>query len=416
MKIALINTSDLQGGAAIACYRLAEALGKEEDLDVKMIVKEKTSNSDFVVSANPSALSEKRGKLNFALEKATFLRHESDKSMRFLFSHPNFGQDISKMPAVKEADVVHFHWVNKGFLSFGSLKKLLSLNKPIVWTLHDMWPFTGGCHYSAACENYQKACGNCFLLKSPKANDLSSKIWKKKKKLYGQADLHIVTCSGWLSGIASSSSLFHNVPVQNIPNTIDLNLFKPKEKVTKQKSTILFQAMNINDKRKGLKYFLEAMQIIEKEYAEFSKTIELLIFGKDTKSQIDDLSIDVNYLGILKTQEDIINAYHRSDVFVIPSLEDNLPNTIMESMACGVPVVGFETGGIPEMVAHKKTGFIAAQKDSRQLAEGIIWVLENKERTDQLSKNSRAKAEEEYAHKVVANQYKEVYTSILQKI
>ncbi len=417
MKIALINTSDLQGGAAIACYRLGEALEKSNEVSVKMVVKEKTSHSSFVINSNPSTLSEKLGKLNFALEKATFLRYESNKSMRFLFSHPNFGQDISTIPEIKEADILHFHWINKGFLSFSSLEKLIALNKPIIWTLHDMWPFTGGCHYSASCKNYQDTCGNCFLLKNPKSNDISSKIWNKKKALYSEANLHIITCSAWLRGIASSSTLFNNLKVSNIPNTIDLNLFKPKAKAkeTKAKSTILFQAMNINDKRKGLKYFIEALQIIENEHLEFSKSIKLVIFGKNGSSQIDDLTFDVDYLGVLNTQQEIINAYHQSDVFVIPSLEDNLPNTIMEAMACGVPVVGFETGGIPEMVNHKKTGFIASQKNSRELAEGIMWTLENKERGIELSHNSRSKATKEYAHKVIANQYIEVYKSVLDK-
>lgn len=416
IKVALINTSDLNGGAAIACYRLAEAMDRDKSINVKMIVKEKTSSADFVLSANLTSISKKKGELNFALEKGSFLRHEISKSKRFLFSHPNYGQDISKIKEIKEADILHLHWINKGFLSFDSLKKLIALNKPIVWTLHDMWPFTGGCHYSAECTNYQEQCGNCFLLKNPKQNDLSSKIWHKKMALFSKANLHLVTCSAWLKSIATTSSLLSNFKVQNIPNTIDLELYRPAEKVERKKSTILFQAMNINDKRKGLKYFLEALKIIEKEYVDFSKSIELVIFGKDTRSQIDDLSFDVNYLGLLKSQQEIIDAYHQSDLFVIPSLEDNLPNTIMEAMACGVPVVGFETGGIPEMVAHKKTGYIATQKDSRNLAEGIIWALENKDRQKELAQNARRKAEEDYAHSVVSRQYKDVYESILKKV
>jgi len=233
--------------------------------------------------------------------------------------------------------------------------------------------------------------------------------------LFSKANLHIVTCSAWLKSIASTSSLLSNFKVQNIPNTIDLELFRPAKKTEKKKSTILFQAMNINDKRKGLKYFLEALKIIEMEYVEFSRSIELVIFGKDTRSQIDDLSFNVNYLGILNSQEDIIKAYHQSDLFVIPSLEDNLPNTIMEAMACGVPVVGFETGGIPEMVAHKKTGYVATQRDSRKLAEGIVWTLENRDRQEELARNARSKAEKEYAHDVVSRQYKAVYESFMSR-
>ena len=160
MKIAMISTSDLQGGAAIAALRLAEALDTTDDIQVNFLVKEKLSDKDFVVATNSSKIQIYRGRLNFALEKASFLPYEANKAIRFFYSNPNFGQDLSKLPEVKEADIIHLHWVNKGFISFRSLEKLIALGKPIVWTLHDMWAFTGGCHYAEHCDHFQDKCGN----------------------------------------------------------------------------------------------------------------------------------------------------------------------------------------------------------------------------------------------------------------
>jgi len=414
MKILLINTSDLQGGAAIACFRLAKALQKVPSLDVKMLVKEKTTDEDFVVGTNTSLFGLYKGQLNFALEKATFLPYEKSKAIRFLFSSANFGQDISKLPEVQEADIIHLHWVNKGFLSLKSLEQLMQLGKPIVWTLHDMWPFTGGCHYAGDCLHFQKRCGDCRFLKNPKSQDISNKIWGKKKNIYQSAQLNIVTCSGWLKEVAKTSSLLTNVSVQNIPNTIDIDTFKPIANLkTKEKYTILFQAMNINDQRKGLKYFLEALAHLKKEHITIADKIELLIFGKDTSGALDGLNYPAKYLGVLKDQSEIARAYNQSDIFVIPSLEDNLPNTIMESLACGVPVVGFETVGIPEMVDHHKNGFIAPQKDAQALAEGIKWVLEDEERYTKLSQQAVKKVKDVYSHQKVSNEYLQLYTSIL---
>ena len=183
MKVTIVNTSDLQGGAAIAAFRLAEALDKTEDIQLSFIVKEKLSDRPFVQAANRSPWQVYRGRLNFALEKVSFLPYEASKNIRFFYSNPNFGQDISQLPVIQEADVIHLHWINKGFLSFESLEKLFALGKPIVWTLHDMWSFTGGCHYAEHCQYFEQSCGNCFYLKSPSPADLSHQIWRKKPKL-----------------------------------------------------------------------------------------------------------------------------------------------------------------------------------------------------------------------------------------
>jgi len=287
------------------------------------------------------------------------------------------------------------------------------LGKPVVWTMHDMWPFTGGCHYTAGCTNFQIACGNCAYLKTPKKTDLSNQVWQKKATLYQNKNLHFVTCSDWLNSIASTSSLLKNLPITTIPNAIDTEIFKPKEFKPTEKYTILFQAMNLKDKRKGFYYFKKALLHLKEVFPQFAAKIKLLLFGKNSSALLGDLGLEIEDLGLLSNQQAIINCYQKSHLFVIPALQDNLPNTVMESLACGVPVVGFNTGGIPEMVSHKVNGYIAEQKNITDLAKGIKWVLEDSKRYQTLAIEARKKVESNYAYNIVSTKYANLYQSLI---
>jgi len=419
MKVALINTSESVGGAAIACQRLFHAhRDSSNDVDCKYLVFEKSiSKESRVVDVSKSSIIPKLNDLNHHLEKLFFLPFEASESVRFAFSTASFGMDISQITEIVEADILHLHWINKGFLSLRALESLFKLGKPIVWTLHDMWPFTGGCHYAGACTYYENQCGNCFFLKNPYKNDLSKKIWLKKKRIYKNANLSIVTCSKWLKGIANTSSLFENVEIQHIPNPIDVDLFySAKSTPEKNSHTLLFQAMNLKDERKGFEFFFKSLKHLRLKYPNLARKIKLIFFGKQKVSEIDQLGFPKTHLGVLKEQKQIASAYRKADLFIIPSLQDNLPNTVMESLSCGIPVVGFDTGGIPEMVDHLHNGYIVPQKDSKGLAEGIKWVLENENRYKKLCANARAKAEKSYSYKVISNKYRELYLSLIKNI
>ena len=423
MKITILSTFDNFGGAAIAASRLNKALNNNGLLS-NMLVQDKKGNLPNVESIAQNWFQKKLALLRFALDRYQFAFYEKNKDVRFIFSQAKIGVDIHNHPLIQQSDIIHLHWINFGFLSLNSLEKLLITNKPIVWTLHDMWVFTGGCHYSRECINYEKNCGNCVqFLKNPSGNDLSNQVWEHKKEFFSKANVTIVTCSEWLAQKARESSLLKDKTIVSIPNPIDTDVFRPIEKsiargnfkLSPDKKYILFGAVKISDERKGFAYFAEAISIINEQLIINNidlVNIEIIIFGQAQASDFEGLPFKVNILGKLSDLETIATAYSAASVFVSPSIEDNLPNTIMESMACGTPVVGFDVGGIPEMINHKKSGYLAKYKSSEDLAKGIYWTLFDAN-YEALVNNSRQKVLDNYSEKVVAEKYKKVYQSLI---
>ena len=435
MRITILSTFDNFGGASIAASRLNKALNTN-GLSSNMLVQDKKGNLPYTETVAPNWFQKKLAFLRFALDRLQFTFYEKNKDVRFIFSQATIGVNVSNHPLIQQSDIIHLHWINFGFLSLDSLEKLFNTNKPIVWTLHDMWAFTGGCHYARECTNYEKNCGNCVpFLKNPSENDLSNQVWKRKKEIFSKANLTIVTCSEWLAQKARESSLLKDKTIISIPNPIDIDVFRPIEKsvarayfkLAPDKKYILFGAVKISDERKGFAYFVEALSmldirllILENESSNNEhrltniehrkKDIEIIIFGQAQTSDFEGLPFKVNILGRLLDLETIARAYSVASVFVSPSIEDNLPNTIMESMACGTPVIGFEVGGIPEMIDHQKNGYLAQYKSAEDLAKGIYWTLFESD-YQALTNNSRKKVLDNYSEKVVAEKYKEVYKS-----
>jgi len=414
-RILLINKSDRTGGAAIACNRLKNALNKN-NINAKMLVQEKLSDDSLIFAVSDKKINKYYNFFLFVLERLFFIFYEASKKVRFAFSPANIGLDISKNILINNADVVHFHWFNQGFLSLKNIEQILKLNKPVVWTLHDMWAFTGGCHYSGDCENYKNECGNCIFLKNSNKKDLSNKIFKKKLKLYSKYNISIVTCSKWLKEKAESSKLFNNFKIINIPNPIDQTIFKKKDKNTIReklnlplnKKLILFGSANIMDERKGFNYLNIALITLANENLKLVNEVELVVFGKSNKDFLDSIPFKCHDLGMINKPENIADIYNIADMFVLPSLEDNLPNTIMESLACGTPVVAFNTGGIPEMIEHKKNGYLSEYKSVVDLKEGVEYIINHKN-PELLSNNAVNKVDTEYNEKVVAEKYSLVY-------
>ncbi len=407
MKVALINTSENTGGAAIACRRLFEA-HRSQGIEVTHIV----LNGDEAKRDNKIVLNQQQSfsKWKLYMEKLQFWFHEKSDAYRFKFSTAQYGYDISKIKEVREADVIHLHWVQQGFLSLNNIEKLMQLGKPVYWTMHDMWTFTGGCHYSEDCVNFKSNCGDCFMLKKPAATDLSNKLWLLKERLYGnEGAISFITCSAWLKNIAHTSKLLAAQNVMAIPNPINTDFYVPAKKQIGKKYSILIQAMDLNDERKGFTYFIECLEILKSIDPTITERIKINSFGKLTDESISKMGYEVEAFGFLKTDKEVLAAYHASDILVIPSLQDNLPNAVMESLSCGIPVIGFETGGIPEMVDHLKNGYITEVKNSNGLAQGILWAIEDQSRFNELSANARKKVETEYSYPIISARYVDEY-------
>ena len=399
MKIVILNTSERTGGAAVAAGRLGKAL-KQAGIQVDKLVRDDTWLNRF----------------RFYWERLIiFLCNHLNRKNLFAVSIANTGTDLSGNPSVKEADIIHLHWINQGFLSLKDIEALVKLNKPIVWTMHDMWPCTSICHHARDCEKFQTGCESCFFLKS-KGKDLSTSVFDKKLSLYKDANITFVGCSRWLSGRAKKSYLLQDKTVLSIPNPIDTEVYHPIGQGTARellglpsgKKLLLFGALNVTDKRKGIDYLIAALRKIEKP------DVELVVFGQ-VKDDIRGLfPVPIHSMGYLSDESKIVTLYNAVDIFITSSLEENLPNTIMESMACGTPCVGFEIGGIPEMIDHKINGYVTNYKDANDLANGIQWVLEHGDR-QALSDACVKKVQGNYTEKVVAKQYMALYKKLLQR-
>jgi glycosyltransferase involved in cell wall biosynthesis len=393
LHIVLLSYHDSNGGAGIAAGRLKVALEKQGHR-VDYLVREKGNASNALKLGNGLI-----SWLKFIAERLFFLRFEKDKSIRFLFNPGVFGSDISKHPLIQQADIVHLHWVNFGFLSVDDIATLTRLNKPIFWTLHDMWAFTGGCHHSGTCEHFQQSCGDCKFLNNPNPNDLSHRMWEAKKNGFAEKNLHIITCSDWLGNRAKQSSILSAHDIQTIPNAIDTAFFSPKANdlgLDPLKKYVLFVAMRVNAPAKGFHLLKEALAFLDPE------TTELLIVGGELT---EELPLKAHNLGQITDPAKMRDIYAAADVFVTPSLEENLPNTIMEAMACGTACVGFQVGGIPEMIEHLQTGYVAQAFEPEDLAKGINWCL----KSTSAGSNSRERALQLYDQTTVAQQHLAYY-------
>lgn len=417
MRVLIVNTSEKTGGAAVAANRLMEAL-KNNGVKAKMLVREKETEQITVVGLPGSW----RLQWHFLWERLViFIYSHFRRDHLFEIDIANSGTDITSLPEFKEADVIHLNWINQGLLSLADIRKIIRSGKAVVWTMHDIWPATGICHYTRGCVAFHNTCCHCKLLPDNGSHrDLSTKVFEQKKRLLNDSNVFFVTCSKWLENEAKKSGLLVGQHIQNIPNAIDTRVFHPVDKkkarqiagLPVDKHIILFVSQRVTDQRKGMDYFVSAVQQLTERHPECREQLAIAILGGHAEEVTQQLNLPVYPLGYVNEERRIVAIYNAADVFVLPSLEDNLPNTIMEAMACGVPCVGFKVGGIPEMIDHQKNGYVATFRDAADLANGIHWVLDS-EQYDQLSSECVRKVTTSYSQQSVAMKYIEVYNEAL---
>ncbi|OUC13633.1 MAG: glycosyl transferase [Alkalinema sp. CACIAM 70d] len=414
MKPLLLSTYDITGGAARAAYRLHQGL-REIGLDSQMLVQNKASDDRTVIAP--------RSKLQKTI---AFLRPGIDglplsfyrKRQIDRYSPAWLPEPLTQQIAALQPDIVNLHWVGSGFLRLETLRKL---RLPIVWTMHDMWAFTGGCHYSDGCDRYEQTCGACPKLSSSKKRDLSYWIWQRKQRAWQQLSLTVVTPSRWLAQCAAQSSLLKHSRIEIIPYGLDLQRYRPYDRdddraIVRQilnlpldVPLILFGAADATrDRRKGFHVLQAALQSLSQQ--SWPQRPELVIFGASRPEVPPDLGFPTHYLGTLGDEISLSLAYAAADVFVAPSLEDNLPNTVLEALACGTPCVAFKIGGMPDMIIPGETGYLAQPYRVQDLAQGIRWVL----MTDQpLRPQARAQAEKSFALTQQAQRYQKLFQELL---
>lgn len=407
MNISQFISSD-QGGAAKAAIRISEAINLNFNNKSKVVVcKKKTYDENICILSN-----EKFKKVSVAINNI-YNKYTIRKYIpKSIFSNALCGINILNEEIIRNSDIVNLHWINGGVLSYKSIDKLKKLNKPIVWTLHDMWAFTGGCHYDQECGKYKASCCKCKVLGSNKSRDLSTKIQKRKLKIYSDMNITIVGCSNWITECARQSSLFKNKLCVNIPNAIDVEKYKPIEKsiaknilnIKSDKKIILFGAMSsTSDERKGFNYLLEAIQHLDK-----NKYIAV-IFGNDKRNEDIEKYLETIYFGQLSDDYSLSLLYSSADVFVAPSKQENLANTVMESLACGTPVVAFEIGGMKDMIKHNYNGYLANPFNTEDLANGITYCIDD---NLNLSKNARDYVLSNFTYEIIGKKYIELYEKL----
>lgn len=422
MKVVTLSTKDSFGGAARVAFRLHEEINKL-GIDNMLLVNNKRSNSSTVRLA-----SDFHDHLNRFERKMMMLglKYKEQRRRRNWAKYPRMQNKILSdiaLSLLKNAldkipfDLIHLHWVGESYVDFTEFG---SVKDPIIWTLHDCFSFTALCSYFEDCDKYKTHCGACPQLGSTKEKDFSYKVFDMKRQRYSSLNFVIVTPSRWLAKAASESVLLRKYPVRVIPNGLDTEVFRPKDKMEAKKSlslqqgkkTILFGGISaMGDPRKGGHLLKEALKLLAE--TELKDQLELLIFGAEQKNE-DNLEFPAKYLGYIPDEDQLCEAYNAADVMIVPSTYENLPNTILESLSCGTPVVAFNIGGNPDMIDHTINGYLADPYDIADLAEGVRFCLNNN-KANQLGVNARNKVLENFRIEDIAKRYIELYNEVLNK-
>lgn len=411
IKVLHLSSFDLAGGAARSAYRIHQGL-ERIGVDSQMLVQFKSGGDRSV------QLTENKVKTRIRSSVDSSLLMLSEQNPHRMFSLQWFPDAVGREIARINPDIINLNWVCSGFLKIETLAKL---NKPLVWTFHDMWAFTGGCHYTEGCDRYTTSCGQCPQLNSHKDQDLSRWVWQRKAKAWAGLNLTVVTPSQWMSDCARSSSLFQNIRVEIIPYGLDIQRYKPIQRTVareilnlpQDKRLILFGSMNPDDSRKGLRFLQQALTRLGE--TGWQDKAELVILGGSGSNHLLDAKFKVHPIGRLSDDISLALVYAAADVFAAPSTEDNLPNTVMEALACATPCVAFKIGGMPDMIEHQRNGYLAQPYEVEDLARGIAWILGDQERHQSLCDRARQKTEQEFTLEQQGHRYLSLYDEILTR-
>jgi len=408
LKVLHVNFSDLNGGAAISVNRLHKALIKM-NIDSKILVAEKLGDDVNVIGPSSTfeiIISQLKISLSRFL-KRNLIKTNNKETFSFNFFNTNILKKINKI----NADIVHIHWIGNEMISISQLKKI---NKPVVWTFLDMWAFCGAEHHSydnRYIDGYNK--GN--RPKDESGLDLNKIIWKYKKKKF-DFDFTIIAVSKSFYQMIKQSNLHKHREVVHIPPNLDFSIWKPRDKkLSKElfgfndnKKILLFGSATMTNSRKGFDLLINLFK-----HHKF-KNHKLIIFGGKPKN-LDDLNIDHEYIGVLKDSYSLNMLYSAADVMLIPSRIEGFGLIGLEANSCGTPCVIFENTGPEDYTKHKKNGYVAKYLDINDYANGITWILDNLERSQELSSRCVENVKNSYNDELLGKKYIQTYQDLLEK-
>jgi len=420
LKVLHINSVDNEGGAGRAMYRLHQEIERQGHHSSCLVGNKVFPEEGISYIENITRVF--RTKIDNIVEP---IGHR----LKTYFNLDNLSYrdslNISKTSIFKQSDVIHLHNLHGDYFNIRLLKHFCNI-KPVVWTLHDMWPVTGHCAFSYDCERWQSGCYDCPLLKEPQREiveppatkeDYTKRLWNLKRSVYHDLPLHIVSPSKWLHGIAKESILQFSATFHCISNGVDwdiskvdaMQLAKKELKIPQDSKVILFSAANINSKRKG---FQELLQCLEK--LPENKSIWLLTTGGVVNLPSKFNHFNIMHLGRIEKEEDLQRAFRAADIFLFPTLAETQGLVIVEALITGTPIVSFEVGGVPDMVHHMKTGYLAKYKDIEDLAKGVNIILEDNELRKKMCDSCKKLAKSRFSLSLQAKKYLEVYKGAIE--
>lgn len=415
MKVVHISTYGRHGGAGQAAWRLHQQLRQQGVQSNMLYLGTDASDPSLIPLSHPASSA---SGITSAYTELFINRNRTEVS-NTVFSSELEGMDVHLHPAVKKADLIHLHWIS-GMLSAPHIARLLATGKPVIWTLHDMAPFTGGCHYSAGCLGFTDGCRSCPQLRSL-ADLLPAAQLQDKELLWKQGRLGFITLNDWMTGLLKASPLAAGRAIAKIPNGIDLTKFSPGNRsasrralqIPESATVLLFAASSFAERRKGAGILTAALDLLANKRPHRRDARPLVVFAAG-RDQFPETKLPVRALGWCD-EAAMSGYYSAADLFVLPSLEDNLPNTVAESLACGTPVVGFATGGVPEMIQDNRTGFLVREFTAEKLAGKLEQALADKPKLATMRTNCRAQAEAHYKAETNTRTVVDFYQRMLAK-
>ena len=414
LSVLHLSTYDIGGGAIRAAFRLHDSL-RHSGVSSQMLVKRKFGDDpDIVEGRRPLGKAEWLWRrLAFYLDSMPLrLMQTANKSgLSLAWTPERVLHHVSGLPG----DIINLHWICEGFMRPETIRRL---NRPLVWTCYDTWGFCGAEHYGGDCARAIEGYTRANRPPDESGLDLNRWVWNRKRKAWGDVDMTIVAATRWQADLMARSILFRNRRIEIIPHGVDLQRFKPVDRnfarqvldLPLDKKLILFGAMGgLSNERKGGHLLLEALKKLAARG--FAKDTELVTFGSAPPAEALNLGLPVKFLGKMD-EYGLVLAYAATDTFVAPSLEDNLPLTVLEAMACARPVVAFDIGGMVDVVQHRENGWLAQSFSTEQLAEGLAWVLNDVDRRQSLGDSARRKVESGFGLQHQASGYRDLYRDI----